>query len=464
MTGNFTASSQKTDPILLRVRESTRFALAGTWTGTIVLERSESGIDGWKILRVLQSNVDSSTRNIEDKSYWLRLRSVNFDSGVCNYTLEDVVGDKIWREVLPDGTEVISVTDDGNLYVRGALFSGGGGGGTPGGLDTSIQYNNGGAFDGFGSWDGTNFLLPGFLALQEPGGSGAVKQRSADFTSDYTIIWPEQGPTADNQTLVYDGAGNFFWEQPTVPDFVGDSGSGGTAGLVPAPATGDATKYLRGDATWATVSAGVTGPGSSTDRGISTWNGTGAAALRDNPTTIDSSGDLHGNRDLAIYGGASDTNRIKITDAVIGFHFNTGIPLQSFDGGNFYTYYPDHQCVFGSGAGTGGTFYFIGASTNGFNSAINGIYGAGNNTGANQGGYVHLRPGTSSSGDDGYALLGLASIAAADNGGFPYMPTISGTPSGTPTSVTGFCPFAFEVSTNKLWMYNGSAWKSVTLT
>lgn len=38
--------------------------------------------------------------------------------------------------------------------------------------------------------------------------------------------------------------------------FVGDSGSGGTKGLVIAPATGDATKYLRGDATWATVSSG----------------------------------------------------------------------------------------------------------------------------------------------------------------------------------------------------------------
>lgn len=37
--------------------------------------------------------------------------------------------------------------------------------------------------------------------------------------------------------------------------FVGDSGSGGTKGLVIAPATGDATKFLRGDATWQTVSS-----------------------------------------------------------------------------------------------------------------------------------------------------------------------------------------------------------------
>lgn len=38
--------------------------------------------------------------------------------------------------------------------------------------------------------------------------------------------------------------------------FVGDSGSGGTKGLVPAPSTGDATKFLKGDGTWATPSGG----------------------------------------------------------------------------------------------------------------------------------------------------------------------------------------------------------------
>lgn len=37
---------------------------------------------------------------------------------------------------------------------------------------------------------------------------------------------------------------------------VGDSGAGGTKGLVPAPGVGDASKYLRGDATWGTPSGG----------------------------------------------------------------------------------------------------------------------------------------------------------------------------------------------------------------
>jgi hypothetical protein len=37
-------------------------------------------------------------------------------------------------------------------------------------------------------------------------------------------------------------------------EFTGDAGAGGLKGLVVAPTTGDATKFLRGDATWATVS------------------------------------------------------------------------------------------------------------------------------------------------------------------------------------------------------------------
>lgn len=38
--------------------------------------------------------------------------------------------------------------------------------------------------------------------------------------------------------------------------FVGDSGTGGTKGLVPAPAVGDATKFLRGDGTFASIPGG----------------------------------------------------------------------------------------------------------------------------------------------------------------------------------------------------------------
>lgn len=44
----------------------------------------------------------------------------------------------------------------------------------------------------------------------------------------------------------------------SVAEFTGDAGAGGTAGVVPAPAAGDALKFLRGDKTWAAGGGGVT--------------------------------------------------------------------------------------------------------------------------------------------------------------------------------------------------------------
>lgn len=41
---------------------------------------------------------------------------------------------------------------------------------------------------------------------------------------------------------------------------VGDTGTGGTKGLVPAPGAGDAEKFLRGDASWAESTGGMTNP------------------------------------------------------------------------------------------------------------------------------------------------------------------------------------------------------------
>lgn len=41
-----------------------------------------------------------------------------------------------------------------------------------------------------------------------------------------------------------------------LPVMVGDSGSGGTKGAVPAPAAGDSGKFLKGDGTWATAGGG----------------------------------------------------------------------------------------------------------------------------------------------------------------------------------------------------------------
>jgi len=74
-----------------------------------------------------------------------------------------------------------------------------------------------------------------------------------------------------------------------LPELVGDSGSGGTAGIVPAPGVGDAAagKYLAADGTWATPagSGNVAGPGTSTDNALALFDGTGGQTLQDSSIT-----------------------------------------------------------------------------------------------------------------------------------------------------------------------------------
>lgn len=200
-------------------------------------------------------------------------------------------------------------------------------------------------------------------------------------------------------------------------------------------------------------------PSPQVDRAILTSNGAGGT--RDNPPTLDSSGNLHGNRDFLIYGGTSDFTYLRITDASVGFHFNTGSPLVTIEGGGLSTFFPDSQLTFGAGAGTGGTGYVLGANTNAFNTAVNLYIKPGDNP--NAGGDLSLLPGDSAT-LAGAVMVGKPSLAAAAAGGFPYMPTIDGDPSGTPTAKTGYAPYCFNPTNGTLWVYDGSAWLSVTLT
>lgn len=72
--------------------------------------------------------------------------------------------------------------------------------------------------------------------------------------------------------------------------FVGDSGSGGLKGLVPAPAAGDtaATKFLFADGTWQTPpgAGDVVGPASATDNGFARYDGTTGKLLKNYAATL----------------------------------------------------------------------------------------------------------------------------------------------------------------------------------
>jgi hypothetical protein len=53
------------------------------------------------------------------------------------------------------------------------------------------------------------------------------------------------------------------------------------------------------------------------------------------------------------------------------------------------------------------------------------------------------------------------SIALATNAtnGFLYVPTCAGTPTGTPTAITGMAPIVVNTTNNKLYFYSGGAWR-----
>ena len=54
--------------------------------------------------------------------------------------------------------------------------------------------------------------------------------------------------------LKSNGDGTISWAEVSHPEMTGaTSGSNGIAGIVPAPNAGDQAKFLRGDATWATI-------------------------------------------------------------------------------------------------------------------------------------------------------------------------------------------------------------------
>lgn len=151
-TGTFSASGQASNYLLLRVNEKVSVTLTGPFTGKVILERT-SNLQGWTPIRSFTGTATTTHKNIDHTHYFVRLRAESVLSGSVGYTIEDVAGDKLWAQYLSDGIEALSVTDEGDLYVLGALFSGGGGG------SVTIQTDEGtypiGSLFSFTSSDGS---------------------------------------------------------------------------------------------------------------------------------------------------------------------------------------------------------------------------------------------------------------------------------------------------------------------
>ena len=60
---------------------------------------------------------------------------------------------------------------------------------------------------------------------------------------------------------------------------------------------------------------------------------------------------------------------------------------------------------------------------------------------------------------NGSVACNVAAISTSATDGFLYVPTCAGTPTGTPTTLTGLAPIVVNTTNNKLYFYSGGAWR-----
>lgn len=163
--------------------------------------------------------------------------------------------------------------------------------------------------------------------------------------SDLTTI---AGLTATTDNFIQSKSSAWSSRTPTqvtadLIAMVGDSGSGGTKGLVPAPITGDATKFLKGNGTWASIPGGgdalTTNPlsqfAATTSlqlKGvISDETGSGALVFATSPALVTPTGIVKGDVGLGNVDNTSDVTK----DAAATTLTNKTLTAPKFANGGF---------------------------------------------------------------------------------------------------------------------------------
>lgn len=233
--------------------------------------------------------------------------------------------------------------------------------------------------------------------------------------------------------------------------FVGDSGSGGTKGLVPAPSAGSADLFLKASATYGTIpvtavqdvqtfnSSGTwTKPAGGVWAYIECWGGGGSGGAGESGTRVGGGGgggayvfrkmlvaDLAGTVAVTIGdGGAARTGTSEAGEDGGNTTFGTHVTAYGGGGGAI-------SAVLGGGGGSGGGWLSAGGGTSSpgeprlkseFSSvssghALGGIFGGGS-TGVDSGGSSVINGGDSAYGGGGGGTVGEAASGGGSSGGW----------------------------------------------
>lgn len=195
------------------------------------------------------------------------------------------------------------------------------------------------------------------------------------------------------------------------------------------------------------------GAGSSTANALVRWSGTGGATIQNSSTTLDNAGVLSigtnttGNADnMIFYGTCSIANQVSHADRLqvraTVFALSAAASASTYaqmDATGLYMYPTP------------------GVTTN----YSNILFDATALTVQGSDIPVIIKGGTEQSFKGittGSAILGKSAVATNATGGFAYIPSCAGTPTGTPVSQTGYVPLVCDSSGSKLYAYLGGAW------